>query len=378
LTIAGNIVARARRSYRSLRRGRKPIVPVRPIVMIQSDDWGRVGIPSTDALERLKSAGADVGHSRWDYYGLESEADLASLKDVLMGIRDRDGALACITANFVMANADLARMRDEGFQHFRWIGIDRGFPEPWKENLMPAYRDLIGAGIFEPALHGFTHFNVTALMQCLQDESERGRRARLLVAHDVPYLASWTPEYNFALVTRGGRENYLNTAAQDEWVASGVRLFTDAFCTAPRATCAPGYRANAVTKQLWKKHQIEAVQSVGPGGLEANDGLIELQRNVTFEPVLEEGEVVARALDQARRAVAQGAPIVICTHSINYVTRFARGAERSRELLRKLLGSLLVLFPDLRFARAGEVIDALKSARSDWFRVSPSSLREVS
>jgi len=346
--------------------------------MIQSDDWGRVGIPSAETLERLKAAGADVGRAQWDHYGLESEGDLVSLKNTLAGIRDRDGVPACMTANFVMANADLPRMRDEGFEHFRWIGIDRGFPQPWKESLMPAYRNLIEAGVFEPALHGFTHFNVIALMQCLQDEAERGRRARLLVAHDVPYLASWTPEYNFALVTRGRREVYLNAAAQNEWIASGVSLFTDAFREGPRAVCAPGYRADAVTNRLWKKHHVEAVQNVGPGPLETNNALIEFQRNVTFEPVLEEGDVVARALDQAQRAVARDAPIVICTHSINYVTRFVGGAERSRELLQQLLVSLLDAFPDLRFARAGDVIDALKSARSDWFGISPTNLREAS
>src|SRR5262249_7066871 len=207
--------------------------------------------------------------------------------------------------------------------------------------LLPMYRELIRAGIFEPALHGFTHFNVKALMQCLHDKNERGRRTRLLVAHDVPYLASVTPDYNFALVTRGRREQFLDTSAQDEWIALGVRLFADTFGSAPRAACAPGYRANAVTRRLWKKHQIEAAQSVGSGPFEANDGLIEFQRNVMFEPVLEEGDVVMRALDQAKRAVASGAPIVICTHSINYVTRFVGGADRSRELLRQLLRSLL-------------------------------------
>ena len=353
------------------------MVPARPIVLLQSDDWGRVGIPSADTLVRLNSAGADVGHSGWDYYGLESESDLVSLGDVLTSVRDRDGRSPCITANFVMANADLARMRDEGFREFRWVGIDHGFPQPWRENLLHVYRELVRTGAFEPALHGFTHFNTTALMQCLREQSERGRRSRLLAAHDVPYLASWTPEYNFALVTRGRREDFLDEARQDDWIAAGVRLFVDVFGKAPRVSCAPGYRANAVTRRLWKKHRIEAVQSVGAGCLAMNDGLLDLQRNVTFEPVLDEGDVVARALDQAKGAVGRGTPVVICTHSINYITRFVGGADRSRELLRKFLVSLVDRFPDLRFARTDEVIDAWRNATPDWFKVLRSTSRET-
>ena len=367
MTFTTNIADRVKRSYRSLRGTRKSIVPVRPIVMLQSDDWGRVGIPQANTLERLASDRADVGHSQWDYYGLESEGDLIALKDVLDGVRDHDGISPCITANFIMANADLARMRDEDLAQFRWIPIDRGFPSPWKDELLPIYRELAVSGVFEPALHGFTHFNPTALMQCLWEKSERGRRARLLIENDVPYLASLTPEYNFALVTRGRREQFLDAVAQDEWIASGVRLFVDAFGIVPRAACAPGYRANATTRRLWKEHGIEAFQSVGPDGLGESDGLVELQRNVHFEPVLEDGDIVARALYQAKDAVARGAPIVICTHSINYVTRFVGEAERSRELLRKLLTSLLDVLPDLRFSRAAEVIDARKNMRADWF-----------
>ena len=367
MTFTAKIVARAKR----LRQTQNPTVPARPIVLIQSDDWGRVGIPSAETLERLIAAGASVGRSRWDYYGLESEGDLVSLRDVLAGIHDREGRSPCMTANFVMANADLAHMQEEGFREFRWVGIDRGFPRPWGEHLLHVYRDLVATGAFEPALHGFTHFNTIALMQCLREQSERGRRSRLLVAHGVPYLASWTPEYNFALVTRGKREQFLDEGAQDDWIAAGVRLFVDVFGRAPRASCAPGYRANAVTRQLWKKHQIEAVQSVGDGPLSVNLGLLDLQRNVTFEPVLDEGDVVAQALAQARGAVARGAPVVICTHSINYLTRFVGSADRSRELLRKLRVSLVECFPDLRFARTDEVIDAWRSRPSEWFRASP-------
>jgi len=135
----------------------------------------------------------------------------------------------------------------------------------------------------------------------------------------------------------------------------------------PRTTCAPGYRANAVTMDLWRVHGIEAVQNVGAGLPERVDGLLEIGRNVFFEPALEEGDVVGRALAQAKSAVARSVPIVICTHSINYLSRFVGAAERSREGLRKLLRSLLEDLPDLRFARTLDLVDAWTTGNSDWF-----------
>src|SRR5215469_3615169 len=63
--ISGHVMSRFRSPSDSL-------APRRPIVVIQSDDWGRVGIPGLDALERVKVAGANVGASGWDLYGLET------------------------------------------------------------------------------------------------------------------------------------------------------------------------------------------------------------------------------------------------------------------------------------------------------------------
>ena len=115
----------------------------RPVVLIQSDDWGRTGAPDRRCIDELRRAGLNVGQSPWDLYGLETEDDLERLGGCLEKIRDRDGNPACVTANFVMANADLRRMREQGYREFLWKSIDEGFPEPWTDSLAPAYRRLV-------------------------------------------------------------------------------------------------------------------------------------------------------------------------------------------------------------------------------------------
>ena len=344
-----------------------PLRTVRPIVVIQSDDWGRVGIPSPGTLEQLKSRGLPVGDSKWDYYGLETESDVAELGSLLSSFTDRDGNVARLTANFVMANADLARMREEGFREFRWVEIQAGFPSPWSDSLIDLYRENIRKGIFEPGLHGFTHFNAEVLMDALHKDSECGRRAKTLVAHDVPYLASVTPEYNFALVTRDRRERFVSRRSQKLWVETGAKLFQQSFGVRPLTVCAPGYRSNSVTRKLWRASGVRSVQIMGTHGPRLVDGLVELPRNVSFEPALVERNVLDRTMEEIRLAASRRIPIIICSHSINYISRFLAAAVSSRNMLRKLLDRLLDEFPDVRFAGSAELGEAWLERRQDWF-----------
>jgi hypothetical protein len=174
--------------------------PARPTVLIHSDDWGRVGLPNTQALLNIKKKQKTTGASPWDYYGAETLEDLEKLKDTLIKIKDRDGRIPCITANIIMANADLQRMREENFSSFRAVSIKNGFPPPWpKWDIVAQYNRMIEAGVFYPALHGYTHFSPEMMLNAWHDKGELGERARILFENDTPYLASLTPEFNLAL-----------------------------------------------------------------------------------------------------------------------------------------------------------------------------------
>src|SRR5271166_3680659 len=142
------------------------LAPVRPVVVMQSDDWGRVGVHDPKALDRLRRLGLAVGASKWDYYGHEDAEDLRSLGEVLAGTTDADGRSACLTVNMVMANADIRRMRSEGFEKFRFVPITDGLPVPWAESsLLEQYRNLIADRVFYPGLHGFTHFSPEGMLR---------------------------------------------------------------------------------------------------------------------------------------------------------------------------------------------------------------------
>jgi hypothetical protein len=267
-----------------------------------------------------------------------------------------------------MANADLGSIRANGFDKFRSVSLDEGFPEPWHGTLMPAYRSVIARKVFYPGLHGFTHFNIQQFMSLLSDNTTRGKVLRDLIRENIPYLPSMTPEFNFALVVRDGGERFLEDRDQAEWIAKGVQVFLKCFGFRPRTTCAPGYRADKTTFRLYAREGIETVQLVGQRGLSQSKNILLSERNVQFEPLLHGKEALSNAIAQAELSVARGLPIIVCSHSINYISRYLSRAKDGRDALRELSVRLLQKFPNMRFASDAELIDAYRDAAYGWFR----------
>jgi hypothetical protein len=343
---------------------------VRPVMVLQSDDWGRVGAPDPMAIERLREKGHPVGESAWDFYGLEDAADLHALADVLRGVTDEEGRHSCMTANFVMANPDIRRMVAEDFREFRAVAINEGFPAPWVQPpLIEEYRRLATAGVFYPGLHGYTHFSPEGMLRGWHDSGKFGNRMRALIAEDVPYLASLTPEINFALLDRSGQsERFADRATQAQWVKLGIDAFRAAFDRTPVTTCAPGYRCNDVTYEVWKEHGIRLVQTAGGRAIHRHHGLLVVERNVRFEPHLDGASAVAAALRRMAEVVECGFPAVVVTHSINYVRRHRVGVDQSLRALAEFLEGALARFPGLRFAHDGDILHAYETNDEDWLR----------
>src|SRR5262249_24256153 len=76
-----------------------------------------------------------------------------------------------------------------------------------------------------------------------------------------------------------------------------------------------------------------------------------------------------KAIGAARRAVECGFPIIVCSHSINYVSRFLGYAEEGRRQLGELVRRLLEAFPNLRFAADADIVSAWRTSDPHWFRL---------
>ena len=131
----------------------------KPLVLLQSDDWGRVGVRDQEGFEQIRSSGVVLGERPYDFYSLETADDVSALGGLLKQHRDATGRSACLEMNFVLANVDFKKCAADRWRSVHLLPLSEGLPGQWsRPRLFQAYANGITSGVFCPALHGLTHF----------------------------------------------------------------------------------------------------------------------------------------------------------------------------------------------------------------------------
>ena len=114
----------------------------RPLVVLQSDDWGRVGVRDREGYEELRDLVVNLGERSYDFYSLETAEDVAAIVALLQRHRDSTGRPACLGMNFIVANVDFAKVSANNFRQIYLRVLAEGFPDGWKRpGLFEAYRE---------------------------------------------------------------------------------------------------------------------------------------------------------------------------------------------------------------------------------------------
>ena len=326
----------------------------RPVVLLQSDDWGRVGLRDQEGLEQLRSVGLELGNRPYDLYTLETAEDLAVLRVVLDRHRDSIGRAACLGMNFVVANLDFGKMRAAGFSQIDLLPVADDFPAGWcRPGLLEAYHEGIAEKAFRPALHGSTHFCRAAVERSMADEGERGSLLRKLWEAGTPYIHWRMPwiGYEYWDPEQSEDERFLCAAMQRELIGQSVGAFARLFATLPRSACAPGYRADFNTQRAWAQLGIRVAQN-GPGTLTPphfDHEMLHLYRTVEFEPALNPGISIDECVRRAENCFARGIPAIVSMHSINFHSSVGNFRDRTLALFDQFLSALEAKHPDLLY-----------------------------
>jgi hypothetical protein len=327
----------------------------RPLVLFQSDDWGRVGLRGHDGLEQLQSEGLTLGERAYDFYTLETAEDLERLIAVLTKHRDSSGRHPCVEMNFILFNLDFARMRARGFRQIELLPLSAGLPEGWnRPTLFEHYREGVTKGVFRPALHGTTHFCRGAVERSLAEDGDKASLLRMLWRAGTPYIYWRMPwiGYEYWDPGKSANERFLPRDVQLELVGTAVGEFARMFSALPVSACAPGYRANADTHRAWAQHGIRVAQN-GPDAIVPpyfdRNGILQLTRTVEFEPAVDDSFSVETAVRQAEACFQRGLPAIVSVHSINFHSSLRDFRSRTLDALDKFLAVLESKHDDLLY-----------------------------
>ena len=85
----------------------------RKLVVILSDDWGSIRVPSKESREKLIALGIDMNTNRFNKFdSLESNLDLENLFEVLLHHKDCNGNHPVFTAMTNVANPDFNNIKN--------------------------------------------------------------------------------------------------------------------------------------------------------------------------------------------------------------------------------------------------------------------------
>ncbi|MBZ5722036.1 MAG: hypothetical protein LAO03_16815 [Acidobacteriia bacterium] len=339
----------------------------RPLVLLQSDDWGRVGVRDREGYELLRADGVRLGQHPYDFYTLETAEDVIALRDLLKSHRDSTGRSASLVMNFLLANLDFPRMAEAGLNEIHVRLLTDGLPGKWKRpGLFEAYRQGTADGVFHPALHGLIHFCCRAVEHALAKGGERSALLKSLWKAETPYIYWRMPwvGYEYCNPERP-HAGFLSAEAQSALIGEAVKTFTRFFSASPVSACAPGYRANHDTHAAWSERGIRVAQngSGAPLPPHMNDcEILNLYRTIDFEPT-QHDLPVEKYLQLADACFARGVPVIISVHSINFHSTLKDFRGPTLRALDGILSALERKYPNLLYVHDGDLYDIVTRGR---------------
>jgi hypothetical protein len=320
----------------------------RPVLIIESDDWGAG--PASQA------------------------AVLGEIAQLLAHFSDYDGRLPVMTLGMVLATADGAMTKSSGGYQRQLISAQTHGP------LLDAIRTGTDKGVFDVQLHGLEHFWPPALLAASKgDESVRSwlDRAPDACTEELPsqLQSRWVDAS--VLPARTLKRTDVRHAVKEE-----VDAFQAIFGRTPDVVVPPTFLWNAVVEQCWAAAGIDVIVTPGRryetrdesgrpagegrpvhNGQAAKNGIVYVVRDVYFEPSL--GHTSVQAHDALALKVELGQPALFETHRFNFLGTDEM-KDQSLEQIKNLLQGALIAWPSLAFLSTGKLARILIDRDPEW------------
>jgi hypothetical protein len=346
----------------------------RKIVVIESDDWGSIRMPSREVYEKLLKAGIRVDNCHYCSNDcLETEEDLSMLFEVLHTIKDKYGNPALVTANTLVANPDFKKIKESDFKEYHYKKITEGFQEfKGSENVLELYNQGLNANCFKMQFHGREHLNVTRWIEALNAGWKETRLAFELGVYGLSTTItsenrkSFLPAFDF---DTSEEELQVNEIAKD-----GLRIFEEIFGYPSKSFIAPNYVWGESLEQIiqtcgvvfiqgtqWHRYieinKKKSKRRLRYTGKRNRQNQIDLARNALFEPTENTSKDWLRScMADINRAFLCHKPAIVCSHRVNFMGGINKSnRDNNLKLLKELLLQIKAKWPDVEFMSSDQL-----------------------
>jgi hypothetical protein len=339
----------------------------RKIIVIESDDWGSIRMPSIGAFDRLQRQSIDLtqGDSkRYNKYdNLASSDDLSTLFELLSKFIDKNNKSAIFTAISVVANPDFEKIRKFDYEKYYYEPFTETLSRiAGCENSFSLWKEGIDKQLFIPQFHGREHLNVAVWMRALQRRDKNTRAAfdercwGFNNDHplDISYQAAFELEY------------FSDLESQKEVITTGLQLFEQLFGYKATFFVPPNGPFNNALEGIAAKEGIKYMsgakiqrESMGEGktrrvihwlGQKNNNKQRFITRNCFFEPSQGGKDWVNSCLNDIEIAFRWHKPAIISSHRVNYIgSLYPLNRDNGLKQLKQLLQTILKKWPDVEF-----------------------------
>jgi hypothetical protein len=355
----------------------------RKIVVIESDDWGSIRMPSGKVFDALLQAGIPVNTSHYTLYdSLESNADLEMLMETLTKFKDSTGRPPMITGVNIVANPDFEKIAAANFTEY--------FYEPFTEtcrrysqhnNVYALWKEGIEKRLLVPVFHGREHLNVKRWMHALHTGHKSTLKAFEHQITGIPRHGidrEMVPNFQAAFdIDTPDDLPYLKIVLE-----TGLDVFEKLYGYRSRYFVPTNGPFNNTLEEDLRLGGVDYINTakiqkepIGNGkyqthvrflGQKNRYGQRYLTRNCFFEPASSGFEWpknidwVSNCLKEIEIAFWWHKPAVISSHRVNYIGYLhPENRDKSLKLLSELLTKMLKRWPDIEFMTSVELGDVI-------------------
>lgn len=355
---------------------RKSLKLNKHILVLESDDWGSIRMPSVEVRDRLLNN--DIKLSKALSYDLfdtiESNDDMLYLMETLSAVRDSMGHPALMTMNCVLANPDFDRIRKGDYNTYYYETIEDTYKKyPNRDKVMRLWEEGIRNHSFKPQMHGREHLNYQKWIQLLKEDNN----GKVREAFQEGVFSLDEPYYVLPALDAVNTDYYEGIKRS---LSEGYRMFEDIFGFKSNSFIAPCYTWDSqIEKFLFdlgisylQGHYFQTLTSVSRNIKKRNKavnylgkknllGQIYLVRNCQFEPSEERKRNGDYCLKQIVRHFNAGRPAIVSCHRQNFIgANCTENRDNNLKDLKKMLERLVKMYPDVVFMSSDELGNTIK------------------